>query len=286
MYAKELKRAQNTLTESNIRGLWSTITRARPHMCVHDGIRLDFARPFSSACVDSILEKLLKCSHTGKTIATPIYGYNYEPDNVPPHHAMAITLFFNPKTQTFTLNMFNPKGKDSPRKKKEIRLMKAIGARIRNRTHLPVNVYYYNGPNIQENDTIGLCQLYSLLYLYEFIQRPNGKPPSKTLGSLQKHTGSIDPHTLLGFWNKTIKQRVPKTKLFGSTKRKPSKRKSTKRKPSKRKITKRKPSKRKLTKRKPSKRKLTKRKPSKRKLTKRKPLKRKSTKRKLGRLLF
>lgn len=216
MTTRDFKRIQNLLTESTIRGLWSSITRKHPEICLNDGIRLDFNRRFSEKCIYNVMRQLLQCSHSGKTVVTPIYSYHYEPDNDPPNHMMALTLFYDQPRRRLIMNLFNPKGRESPRKPKEVRFMRRLGHMIRHQTHIPLCVYYYNGPNIQKNDTIGLCQLYSLLYLYEFIRHPNAKGPSYTLKCLQKHIGKIDRDKLWKFWQGTLRNNIPKKSLFGS----------------------------------------------------------------------
>ena len=216
MSTRDLKRIQNLLTESTIRGLWSSITRKHPEICLNNGIRLDFSRRFSEKCIYGVMRQLLQCSHSGKTLVTPIYSYHYEPDNDPPHHMMALTLFYQKSKHRLILNLFNPKGRESPRKPKEIRFIRRLGQLIRDQTQTPVLVYYYNGPNIQKHDRIGLCQLYSLLYLYEFIRHPNAKGPSYTLKCLQKHIGKLDQKKLWHFWQKTLRHNMPQKTLFGS----------------------------------------------------------------------
>jgi hypothetical protein len=181
------------------------MTAKQPDICVHDGIRIDYEKRFTAHTVQDVLTKLLKCSHTGKVVATPIYGYNYDPENVNPHHVTGMTLFYNPRTKSYTFNYFNPKGARSVRKRREIRLLERIGGAIQKNTGNKVNIYYYNGSNLQEDDSIGLCQLYSLLYLFEFLGRPGAYSPSTFVQRIQNQRGSFNEKTLLAFYRAFIK---------------------------------------------------------------------------------
>ena len=196
---KELKTAQSSLTEGKIRDFWQKMTQKHQDMCVNGGIRIDFDRNFTQAIFDDILEQLLKCAHSGLVVATPLFEYNYDPDNSIPHHVASLTLFYDRNNSNIILNYFNPKGKSSPRLQKEKRLMTALGQMIKQRTGKPVFTYMFYGKNMQIDDNIGLCQLYSLYYLYNFIKNPQPQSPSYFIRSIELQDGTFNEKQLYDF---------------------------------------------------------------------------------------
>lgn len=202
--SNELRKAQRLLTETTIRNLWTTITHLHPKMCIQSGIRLDFEYPITARTSYDITNKLLRCSHTGKVVATPIYGFNYDPPNSNPHHVTALTLCYDSEKQRYLLNYFNPKGRSSPQREREIKLLASIGYHIQarsSRKDIPVVIHYYDGKNLQKSDNIGLCQLYSLYYLFEFLKTPCNGTPSQLLHHVEQKNGPINQKQLLKFWS-------------------------------------------------------------------------------------
>jgi len=218
--ANELKKAQRTLTEETIRILWTKICHLHPEMCIQSGIRLDFEFPITERTSYDITNKLLRCSNTGKIVATPIYGFNYDPPNENPHHVTALTLCYDSQRKRYLLNYFNPKGRESTQREREIKLLASIGYHIQSRTnHVPVIIHYYDGKNLQKSDNIGLCQLYSLYYLLHFLHKsyrmresrlyhtqlvetPCALTPSQLLQYIEQKNGPINQKQLEKFWLK------------------------------------------------------------------------------------
>lgn len=199
---EELKNAQTFLRENVLRSFWRRMTKSSPNICVDEGISIDFSRPLSKRKLFEIVERLTKCAGRKMIVATPLYQYNFEPDNTNPHHVSAITLRQNGsgKNSFYTLNMFNPKGKDSLRKEQEKIFLTLLQKLLEVKLQAPVKIHQYLGQNLQRNDSIGLCQLYSLMYLYEFTKTPQNTDPEKFVRFIRTKNGSYDKKTLLKFW--------------------------------------------------------------------------------------
>jgi hypothetical protein len=196
----ELKKAQKFLKEKVIRSFWKRLTHAHPHTCVNDGLALNYNKPLSKLELFRIVDKLTKCSEKQLCVATPLYQYNYDPGNQHPHHISALTLKYNSRDGVYMLNMFNPKGKSSTRKKQEEIMLLLIARLLRVKLKRPVVIHRYMGPNLQQKDDIGLCQLYSLFYLFEYVQRPANIAPTDFIRYIKQRRGHFNEKTLLQFW--------------------------------------------------------------------------------------
>lgn len=163
----ELTKARNSLTESAIRTFWKSLTQSFPNVCINDGINVNYdgTNEEMEKSIERMSKELSRCKY--QNVATPLFQYNYEPDNSTPHHVSAVTLTKLPNY--CVLSLFDPKGKGSKRKKEEKDMMKAISKKITTLLGLPVRIKIYNGVNLQAKDYIGLCQLFSLYYLYQYI---------------------------------------------------------------------------------------------------------------------
>jgi len=203
---KELQYAQNRLTESMIRKFWRAMTMSFPNMCVNDGISIEYHQQFQQRHIDQLVNKLTKCS--SMNVACPIFQYEYDPPNSTPHHVSAVTLTQFPSHSV--LSFFDPKGHGSLRSREEELLTKILAKSISERIGQPVYVNIYTGDNLQKNDYIGLCQLYSLFYLYEYVTEITKLNPTslKTLSTpnlmvdfiRDKRNGFTD-RTIFSFWN-------------------------------------------------------------------------------------
>lgn len=204
---KDLKYAQSRLTESVIRRFWKAMTLSYPAMCVNDGVSIEYHKPFQQRNVDRIVDKLTRCK-TSVNVACPIFQYDYDPPNSMPHHVSAITLTQMPNATT-VLSFFDPKGRGSVRPRQEELIMGVLAKAIEKKTGRNVILKMYTGDNLQKNDDIGLCQLFSLFYLYEYVTEINKLNP-KALSVLAdpnamvpfiraKRRGFTDK-TLLSFW--------------------------------------------------------------------------------------
>jgi hypothetical protein len=203
---KELRYAQTKLTESVIRKFWKAMTLSFPSMCVNDGVSIEYHQPFTSRHVEHIVDQLTKCKSAH--VACPLFQYEYDPPNSTPHHVSAITVTKSPKL--ITLSFFDPKGRGSERPREEELLMKIIQKRIEEKTGKKTLLKIYNGENLQRRDDIGLCQLYSLFYLYEYVNEVSKltpqaldvlSDPNAMVDYVKKKRGSYDEKTLLSFWN-------------------------------------------------------------------------------------
>lgn len=205
---KDLKNAQSKLTESVIRRFWKAMTLSFPAMCVNDGVSIEYHKPFQQRNLDRIVEKLTRCN-MASNVACPIFQYDYDPPNSTPHHVSAITLTQLPSGNTSVLSFFDPKGRGSIRPRQEELLMGVLAKAIEQKTGRKVVLKMYSGDNLQKNDYIGLCQLFSLFYLYEYVTEINKLNP-KSLDILtdpnvmvhyirEKRRGFTDK-TLLSFW--------------------------------------------------------------------------------------
>lgn len=208
---KELLEAQQSLTEYVIRVFWKQITESFPSLCINDGISLDY-KNITSKDLEKMVSSLSKCSDSHH-VATPLFEYNFEPLNEMPHHLSAIVITKTP--QVYYLSFFNPKGKRSFRKEEEKKIITNVAFEIEKRTHRKVMVTIYDGDNLQIHDKIGLCQLYSLFYLYEYMllitgtetisdKTPLINPHAMVQYIIQKR-GSFDEKILYVFW-KTVLQ--------------------------------------------------------------------------------
>ena len=222
---QELKVAQATLIESEIKRFWTAMTRYFPHMCVNDGVHIDYEKPILMRHVHDIVGKLMKCD-SNLHVATLFFQYNYEPKNDTPHHATAITLTKD-RDRTY-LTLFNPKGRSSKRKKHEEFLLKKMAHVIQThyRKNIPIEINIYNGKNLQLNDNIGLCQLYSLRYLLEYVVRAQNFVPSTTkdlkkitipheiITFIEQKDGDFSEPALYNFWKKYFPNFGHKKKLI------------------------------------------------------------------------
>jgi hypothetical protein len=211
---KELRFAQNNLTEFMIRKFWKALTLTFPTMCVNDGISIDFNQNFMSPKrLENVVDKLVQCKNSH--VACPLFEFNYDPPNSTPHHVSALTLT---KFHDYNiLGFFNPKGHGSCRKQKELEFLKSISKQIAEQTSVSTKLFIYDGKNLQENDNIGLCQLFSLFYLYEYVTEINGlhgprdchesrflrtvSDPNKMVKYIQLKRGGFNDKTLFAFWN-------------------------------------------------------------------------------------
>lgn len=205
---KDLKYAQTKLTESVIRRFWKSMTLSFPSMCVNDGVSIEYHQQFNQQHIDRIVEKLTRCKTSN--VACPIFQYDYDPPNSTPHHVSAITLTHLPSSNVSVLSFFDPKGKGSLRPRQEELLMKVLAKAIEQKVGRKVVLKIYTGDNLQKNDYIGLCQLFSLFYLYEYVTEVSKLNP-KSFSTLadpnsmvqfirDKRRGFTD-RTLLSFWN-------------------------------------------------------------------------------------
>lgn len=201
----ELKKAQKNLTEGVIRRFWRAMTLSYPSMCVNNGISINYHKHMDIHHVQQMVQQLTKCKNAN--VATPLFQYEYDPGNATPHHLSAITLTKFPTH--YVLSLFDPKGKGSLRPKEEDLLMKILAKSIERQTKKKVNIQIYNGENLQKNDYIGLCQLFSLYYLYEYIIEITKTKsqtmdtlidPNKMVQHIKTKRGHFNEKTLLHFW--------------------------------------------------------------------------------------
>ena len=231
----ELFEAQQSLNEYVIRVFWKQITESFPSLCINDGISIDY-KNITLKDLEKMVSSLSKCSDSYH-VATPLFEYNFEPLNKMPHHISAIVI--TKTSQVYYLSFFNPKGKTSFRKEEEEKIITRIAYEIEKKTHRKVVVTIYNGDNLQMYDKIGLCQLYSLFYLYEYMllitgpenisdkrpenisdkrpenisdKRPLVNPHAMVQYIIQKR-GSFDEKILYVFW-KTVLQLLVLNKKF------------------------------------------------------------------------
>jgi hypothetical protein len=168
---KELKFAQHNLTELVIRRFWKAMTRTFPAICVNDGMDITYQKnsenisDISKRQITNIVAKLLRCQ--GVHVAAPLFQYEYDPQNSVPHHVSAITL--TKLTSKYILSFFDPKGRGALRKQQELYIMSTVASEITQQTGIQTQLLIYDGKNLQINDEIGLCQLFSLFYLYEYV---------------------------------------------------------------------------------------------------------------------
>ena len=204
---RQLKFAQHNLTESVIRRFWKALTLTFPAMCVNDGISINYKNyQLTSLKLEPIVEKLTVCKSAN--VACPVFQFDYEPQNSTPHHVSAITL-----TKMHTgnvLSFFDPKGRGSSRKTEEIAFLYLLVQKISERTGKRTKLLMYDGKNLQQNDDIGLCQLFSLFYLYEYVNEVTAMPPksldtfvdpNKMVKYIHKKRGGFNERTLYAFWN-------------------------------------------------------------------------------------
>ena len=211
---KELRFAQNNLTEFMIRRFWKALTLTFPTMCVNDGISIDFNENFmSTKRMEHMVDKLTQCRSAH--VACPLFQFNYDPPNSTPHHVSALTL--TRLHDGNILSFFNPKGRGSCRKQQEQIFLNNISKQIAAKTGLPTKLFIYDGKNLQQNDNIGLCQLFSLFYLYEYVTEINGlhatrdmheskllqtiSEPNKMVKYIESKRGGFNDKVLFAFWN-------------------------------------------------------------------------------------
>lgn len=200
---RDLRQAQYTLTESVIRKFWRALSLSFPSLCVQDGMSIDYHQPFNLPKVERLADKLTRCHRAH--VACPLFQYEYDPPNTTPHHVSAVTLTQVPG-QGQILALFDPKGTGSVRKREEALLMNILAECLRRRTHRPTSVRLYQGKNLQAHDDIGLCQMFSLFYLYEYVTEVNRlsgsvvSDPNKMAPYIERKRGGFDEKTLHAFW--------------------------------------------------------------------------------------
>jgi hypothetical protein len=187
---KELKQAQRSLTEHVIRRFWQAMTISYPQLCVNNGLSVDYHKHVTVAHIKNMADILTKCmvgndkSKKKRFVATPLFQYYYDPPNKEtPHHVSALTLTCLPGHDI--LSFFDPKGSGSLRPKEELLMLQILAEAIHQRTGHPVQIQIYTGDNLQKNDNIGLCQLFSLFYLREYVDLVS----HATSGHRQKASG-------------------------------------------------------------------------------------------------
>ena len=155
---RELRFAQNNLTEFMIRRFWKALTLTFPAMCVNDGISINFKENFMSTTrMEHMVDKLTQCKSSH--VACPLFQFDYDPPNSTPHHVSALTL--TRLHNSNILSFFNPKGRGSCRKQQEHIFLNSISKQIAAKTGLPTKLFIYDGKNLQQDDNIGLCQLFN-----------------------------------------------------------------------------------------------------------------------------
>jgi hypothetical protein len=209
MIKSELLKAQQNLTEFKIRTFWSSLSQRFPDLCVQDGVVFDYKQKNNNKNMIKQIEHLatilMKCGSYGH-VATPLFQYCYEPNNDTPHHATSLTLTKN--EEIYIITLFNPKGKDSLRINNEKKMLEMLCAYMEQKYNIKVTYYLYKGKNLQNEDTIGLCQLYSLRYLLEYIvqiqrkQIRNVSDPEYIIQMIQKKDHGFDELSLYRFWKK------------------------------------------------------------------------------------
>jgi hypothetical protein len=202
---KELKQAQHRLTESVIRKFWKAMTLSHPSMCVNDGVSIEYHQPFTQRHVDRLVDRLTQCKSSN--VACPLFQYEYDPPNSTPHHVSAITITKFPTYNV--LSFFDPKGKGTERPREEELLMNVLCKSIEQRYGKKTLLRMYTGDNLQKNDDIGLCQLFSLFYLYEYIVEVNKlsphtletvTDPNEMVKLIRNKRGGYNEKTLFSFW--------------------------------------------------------------------------------------
>jgi hypothetical protein len=154
----------------------------------------------------------MKCNNLH--VATPLFQYCYDPKNETPHHATALTL--TKLKGYFILTLFDPKGKGSLKIKEEKYIMEKLAEKIEKDYKTKVYINMYSGKNLQLDDDIGLCQLFSLRYLCEYIiQIKDGKKlhnngdqwlvkitdSNNIIKHIIEKDGGFNKKTLLKFWD-------------------------------------------------------------------------------------
>ena len=218
---KELKYAQQNMTENVIRKFWKEMTRMFPAICVNDGMDITFKKhsenisDLSHQQIASIVAKLLRCQ--GVNVAAPLFQYEYDPSNSVPHHVSAITL--TKLRSQYILSFFDPKGRGALRKQQILYIMSTVASEITRQTGIITKLLIYNGKNLQSNDDIGLCQLFSLFYLFEYVTEittlniKNSTPkvlrvlctPNDMVKYIDTKRKGFDSKILYAFWNAFFK---------------------------------------------------------------------------------
>ena len=213
---KELKHAQQTLTEDKIRRFWRAISLSFPELCVTDGLKVNYNKDVTAKELHHMCAQLTRCKSL--CVATPLFHYHYDPPNETPHHVTAITLTKLP--HRYHLSLFDPKGRGSVRKSEEKLLMKKLAECIHEMAKVPVSIHIYEHTNLQLRDDIGLCQLFSLYYLYEYFKEVSEWTrtkkqlaksyhlvnPRQMVEFIKKKRGGFDENNLLAFWTTLMKR--------------------------------------------------------------------------------
>ena len=222
---KDLQRAQQNLTERVIRRFWQAMTLSHPQLCVNNGLSVNYHKHITVKQVEEMANVLTKCMVSSEKkkrkrfIATPLFQYYYDPPNKEtPHHVSAITLTCFPNHTI--LSFFDPKGKGSLRPKEELLMLKILAQAIQERTKTPIKIHIYTGDNLQKQDYIGLCQLFSLFYLHQYITIVNKLvndnqmashltwaicyDPNVVVNRIRHKYGHYGPSTLYAFWKENF----------------------------------------------------------------------------------
>ena len=213
MINEQLKHAQCVLTEDEIRKFWTAMTRSFPEICVNNGLVIDYNKDIYLRHINDMGLKLTKCHHLH--VATPLFQYYYDPKNETPHHATALML--TKLKKNYILTFFDPKGWGSLKKKEEKYLLDKLAKIIEKNYKIKVDIKIYNGKNLQVNDNVGLCQLFSLRFLCEYIQQIQqskklsginreqwlieNTDPDQIIKNIIKKDGKFNEKSLFKFWN-------------------------------------------------------------------------------------
>lgn len=194
----KLKKLQTFLTKRKLDQLWINLSHTNPQCCVQSGINLSFCdHKVQVDHASQVFAKLKTCPD--KFVATPVYEYCFEPENEQPHHVSALTIFKN--STHMQVNFFNPKGVSSHRKKMERVFLKKLGQKLYAKFKIPVKVHMYKSKNLQYQDSIGICQLLTFIYLWTFLQAPGFQKPHQQVQMMRQQYDNLTHQGLLKFWS-------------------------------------------------------------------------------------
>lgn len=229
---REFRYAQDTLTEDVIRPFWKEFTSQYPRFCVQGGIAVDFDTRLNEEVAHFVAQQLSLCD--SKIVAAPLFEYNFEPSNPLPHHLAALTVVHF--SDRIVVGLFNPKGRDGERSELEFRLFTMVCQSLSQKHHKRVQFVRYEGMDLQQDDFIGLCQLYSLLYLYMFVTEsaqhyrnhynyqqepsPTVAFPDLLVERIKEKHGSYDENLLHWFWSTQLRKMTASSSTSSSSSRK------------------------------------------------------------------
>lgn len=169
--SKYLRKAADFLRHDVINRIWVRVCRRYPVVCIIKGMFVNFNAPYELH-VEQQARQMLSC--TRPVMAFPCYLFHYlqrlANKSDTPHHCAGMTIVKNIEKKEAVVSFFDPRGTQQRRTEEMQKILNVWKSVLHEQGFQTVYTHLYTQQNLQDDDRIGLCQLFSLFFLTYFIQ--------------------------------------------------------------------------------------------------------------------